>query len=135
MYKISEFIFTSADRYLLKNYTVMLHRGELLEKAIRESGVPISAVARKIGKSRKHMYNLFENPHVSIDVMLEIGKTIHYDFFNDLEYFRKTESSTLLIAEDEEAYIGSTNYWKDKYLKLLEKYNKLLEDQAKQKKH
>ena len=121
-------------RYLSAQYTFMVHRGEKLEKAIRESGISISSIARRLGKSRKHMYNLFLNPQISIDVMLEVGKIIHYDFLKDLEYFSKTDTSAIRAAESDEKEYDSVEYWKNKYLKLLEKYNKLLEDQAKQKK-
>lgn len=120
-------------RYLSAQYTFMVHRGEKLEKAIRESGISISSIARRLGKSRKHMYNLFENPQISIDVMLEVGKIIHYDFLKDLEYFSKTDTSAIRAAESDEKEYDSVEYWKNKYLKLLEKHNALLEKLTKQK--
>jgi hypothetical protein len=85
-----------------------------------------------MGKSRRHIYNLFENLQVSMDVVLEIGKIIHHDFTELLPpssvYARKDHSD--LILEEQYPYQQSeksAEYWKNKYLVLLEKYNALLE--------
>ena len=39
----------------------MEHRGEIIEKAIRNSGMPLTSIARKIGKSRQWIYLLLRN--------------------------------------------------------------------------
>lgn len=67
----------------------MVHRGKLLREKILESGINISEVAKKAGLSRQHMYNLFERYDVSIDVILRIGKIIHYDFTSDIPQLKK----------------------------------------------
>jgi hypothetical protein len=36
----------------------MQHRREKVEKAVRESGFPITELARRRKKSRRHIYNL-----------------------------------------------------------------------------
>ena len=35
----------------------MEHRGEIIEKAIRNSGIPLTSIARKVGKSRQWVYH------------------------------------------------------------------------------
>lgn len=102
----------------------MLHRGEIVEKAVRESGFPIAELARRMKKSRRHIYNLFENPHLSVDEILQIGKIIHVDF-SDL--FTEVSKTKALVEESVTPYGDSAAYWKDKYIALLEKYNALLE--------
>ncbi len=102
----------------------MQHRGEIIEKAVRESGFPIAELARRMKKSRRTIYNLFENPHVSIDEVLQIGKIIHCDF-NYM--FTEVSKNISIVEETEYAYGESAAYWKDKYIALLEKYNTLLE--------
>jgi hypothetical protein len=102
----------------------MQHRGELVEKAVRESGFPIAELARRMKKSRRHIYNLFENPHLSLDEISQIGKIIHYDFS---ELFTEVSKSKSLVEEPAAIYGDSAAYWKDKYITLLEKYNALLE--------
>lgn len=102
----------------------MQHRGEIIEKAVRESGFPISELARRMKKSRRTIYNLFENPHVSIEEVLQIGKIIHYDFSH---LFTEVSKSISRVEEFDEPYGETAAYWKDKYIALLEKYNALLE--------
>ena len=40
----------------------MVHRGEIVEQAVRKSGIPIATIAKRLGKSRRWMFlmNLFE---------------------------------------------------------------------------
>ena len=104
----------------------------MIEQAVRQSGYTITKLAKRMGKSRRHVYNLFENPQVSMDVVLEIGKIIHHDFTellpttpayerNDQYEISLDQQQTYQQAEK------SAEYWKNKYLVLLEKYNALLE--------
>jgi predicted transcriptional regulator len=115
-------------RFSLKIYT-MQHRGEIIRKAVYNSGYTITDIAKGIGKSRKWMYLMFENSNVSLDVVLKIGKIIHYDFTEDIKefsHFLKTSTiqQTSIFKEEH-----SADYWKDKYLQLLEEYNALLKKQ------
>jgi plasmid maintenance system antidote protein VapI len=102
----------------------MQHRGEIIEKAVRESGFPIAELARRMKKSRRTIYNLFENPHVSIDEVLQIGKIIHCDFS---DMFTEVSKNISIVEEPKAEYGETVAYWKDKYIELLEKYNTLLE--------
>ena len=58
----------------------MIHRDEIVEQVIRESGYSITNIAQKLGKSRRWMYLLFDNPNIPIDLILQIGKIIYHDF-------------------------------------------------------
>ena len=101
------------------------HKGKILEKAVRESGIPLTKLTKRINKSRRWIYNAFENPNLSIEYIIQIGEIIHYDFSEVLIELKKFKSSTLkdhLVVEQEHP-----QYWKDKYLQLLEKYNNILE--------
>lgn len=105
----------------------MIHRGEIVEAAVRQSGIAITEVAKRIGKSRRHMYNLFDDPNISIDTILKIGKVIHYDFGSDIPEIPSPTSNQLSDLENDYVTQLSNEYWKNKYFKLLEKYNSLLE--------
>lgn len=99
----------------------MQHRGEIIKEAVYKSGFPITELAKRMGKSRRWVYLLFENPTVSIDTILQIGSIIHYDFTDEIETLKPHFlNDTGLDYSKEEAY------WKNKYLKLLEEYNELL---------
>lgn len=108
----------------------MIHRGELVEEAVRQSGMSLTEVAKRLGKSRRHLYNLFEDPHLSLETVLQIGKIIHHDFTLNTQLFPSNLES---IFSDNKPDYNKRNaneeaaYWKEKYIALLEKYNALLE--------
>lgn len=95
----------------------MQHRGEIVEQAVRQSGYSLTKLTHRLGKSRRWIYHAFENPILSIDVILEISKIIHHDFSDEIIELKRYNSLS----------IEPTDYWKNKYLDLLEKYNALLE--------
>jgi hypothetical protein len=45
------------------------HKGEIIEKAVRESAIPISTITKKLGKSRRWMYHVFANYNTPIDTI------------------------------------------------------------------
>jgi hypothetical protein len=103
----------------------MVHRGEIVEQAIRKSGIPIATIAKRLGKSRRWMYLMFENPDVPIEVISHIGQIIHHDFSDRIPAL----SDKMQIISDEEmkyTFTRNIEYWKNKYFDLLEEYNSLL---------
>ena len=105
----------------------MKHRGEIVEKAVRESGMSISALAIKLGKSRRHVYNLFQYHNLDWETIAQIGEIINIDFsqkFPELKTLQNSTSST--TPKDIKSCIEQLHYWKDKYIALLEEHNKLL---------
>lgn len=92
------------------------HTGQLLKKAIINSGIKIAELARKIGRSRRFIYIMFDKQDVPLHYILQIGEAINHDFFagansdyNNIPHLYQKEG-----------------YWKDKYVKLLEEHNELL---------
>lgn len=111
----------------------MQHKGEIVEKYVRQSGISVTRVAKQLHKSRRWLYQVFENPNVPLDYILEIGKVIHHDFsedINELKKYRQSEATNYVY--DESSDTGSVEYWKNKYLNLLEQYNELLIKQNKE---
>ena len=103
----------------------MKHEGKILEKGIRNSGISIAFIANKTGYSRRHFYNLFNNETIPVDLFISVGEIINFDFSIEL---KKLKSFRKKIKEESDTEI---NHWKDKYLDLLEKYQKLLEQSKK----
>lgn len=93
-----------------------VHQGEIIKKAVIDSGIKISVVARRISKSRRLIYILFSKEEVPLHYMKKIGEAINHDFFikNNPNH-----------AETPHLY-QKVNYWKDAYIKLLEEHNELL---------
>jgi CRISPR/Cas system-associated exonuclease Cas4 (RecB family) len=109
----------------------MQHKGAIVEKAVRESGFPISRIAKKLGKTARWMYFLFNNPNAPLHHILAIGEVIHYDFSESINELKKfiyqPNTSRQTEKKKNEAYVEE-NFWKDKYLDLLEQYTQLLEE-------
>lgn len=83
------------------------------------------------------MYYAFENPALSLDTIYEIGSIIRYDFAHDLNQLRKSINAVGEAEEPVAQYSekNTAEYWKDRYLNILEKYNDLLANQKTKKFH
>jgi len=107
------------------------HLGEILEKAIRQSEYPISKIAKKIGYTRQHMYNLFNQNKIDLALIDEIGKIINHDFSDEIKSLKKYGGhniNNINLNEKPESY---DSIYKEKYLRLLEEFNVLLKEHTK----
>ncbi|MBZ4037297.1 hypothetical protein K6T82_21230 [Flavobacterium sp. 17A] len=104
----------------------MEHRGDIVKKAVYKSGYPITELAKKLSKSRRWVYLMFENSNLSLDMILQIGKIIHYDFKDEIKEFKIYKNTVDESAVDYNNDELNPEYWKNKYLKLLEEYNHIL---------
>jgi predicted transcriptional regulator len=107
----------------------MMHKGEIVENAIRQSGYSITDIAKKLKISRRHLYNLFQKYNIDNDTVSNIGKIINHDFTGEIKGF-----SMPILEEPAEKYIteierikDEVNLWKNKYINLLEEHKLLLE--------
>lgn len=115
-------------------FVSMQHKGEIIEKAVRESGYSITKLAKQMGKSRRWMYQIFDSSNVPIDYILGIGKIIYHDFSEDIRDLRaynvkRTEELLHESPQRFETKSEESEHWKNKYLILLERYQDLLEKQ------
>jgi len=104
----------------------MQHRGEIIKEAVYKSGYPITALAKRLGKSRRWMYLMFENNNVSLDLVLQIGKINYYEFKTEIKEFSLSPTALNELSTAYKNEEPSAEYWKNKYLKLLEDYSELL---------
>jgi uncharacterized membrane protein len=102
----------------------MQHRGEIIKKAIQESGYSITKLALDLNKSRSWMYQLFAQEKVLFSVIHKIGFHINYDFSKKIEDYNTAKSSSL--QQKENSLINTAEHWKNKYINLLEEYNVLI---------
>jgi hypothetical protein len=105
----------------------MEHRGEIIEKAIRNSGMPLTSIARKMGKSRQWIYLLFQNPNVSLNIVVKIGKIIYYDFSSEI---KDLTLSSINFEERNEEKNQKEESWKEKYYQLMEEHLQLIKKNA-----
>ena len=105
----------------------MQHRGEIVEAVVRNSGYSITKLADRLGKSRRWMYLMFENPTVPLDYVIKIGKLINHDFSDEIDEFKNisesvTFESGVMYKKNDKTVV----YWKEKYYELLEDYHQLV---------
>ncbi|MDM8175580.1 MULTISPECIES: helix-turn-helix domain-containing protein [Olivibacter] len=109
------------------------HYGEIIERTIRRNGYSISELARLMKVNRRSIYNWFNQPKFKPEIIFKIGCALKHDFSNEFpELFSSEEFqhafnnskllNTALLSEERE----KINYWKDKYINLLEEYNQIL---------
>lgn len=104
--------------------------GAIVERVVRRSGLGIAELARILHVDRRSIYYWFKQPNLKVEILYKIGDAVGYDFSKDFPHLvKKTEGQELGFADNgsiapEES--GTLDYWKNKYIKLLEKYNDLL---------
>jgi transcriptional regulator with XRE-family HTH domain len=114
----------------------MKHAGELVKAVVADRGISVALLARRLGRSRQFVYNLFEKPSLDLELLHLLRKELNYPFAelmgNDpkvrmygTSYLSEAEYNNL--SEQLEAAIREKELWKDKYTRLLEEMNRLLQ--------
>lgn len=111
-----------------------LHHGQLIERIVRKHGLSISEVARLVNVNRRSVYNWFTLQSLKSEVIYQIGHAIRHDFsveFPDLfkpeDFVFKTKAPVSVEIKISQIEIEKELLWKEKYLDILERYQKLLE--------
>lgn len=106
------------------------HKGKILAAAVGATRRNKGKVAKAAGYSRSAYYKHVDKEDLDDSILISYGKAIHHDF--TIEF---PEMPKYLIDDPSESYGKPKTYedamklaemWKDKYLDLLEKHNKLL---------
>jgi AcrR family transcriptional regulator len=104
-----------------------IHMGQLLESAIRRTELSITEIAAALGISRRTIYNWFKLEVIDELVMEKISNVIKYDFSSGMA------KATIINSETPGSLpLKDDGYWKDKYVKLLERYSDLITSNKKQ---
>ena len=101
------------------------HRGKILETAIREKGYSFSAAAKRMKVSRRTLYNYFDDPDLAWQKIIDFDKTLVLGLtskFTEMSKYTLLQSSDISTVNE-----NDSDYWKNKYIALLERYTKLLE--------
>ncbi len=125
----------------------MPHQGEILQEAIKNSGISITRIVDELGITRPTIYRKFKEETVDYSFVKKVGEIINHDFSND---FTVPEQSSLsfvtstvrqpasqhvthrVISERSPLVSADTDPARQllalqtKYIALLEAYNELL---------
>jgi len=108
------------------------HRGEIIENVIRQSGMSINEVAKRLNITRSALYSSFKNANLSYDFIKKLGDVIHYNFsLHFAEELSDTSLSNSEIFDYLDAETAKLLILERKNQKILDKYGELLKIFAK----
>ncbi len=117
---LDEFYSWNHPRKVLVPENSDLHHGRRLDELIREKGLNKTRLAKRMGLSRRALYNLLEKETFTPEQLRKVCQI--------LEISQKEFLGGSL--EDDGTEMQEVESWKDKYYKLLEDHNKLLMENA-----
>jgi plasmid maintenance system antidote protein VapI len=121
----------------------MPHQGEILQEAIKRSGISITRIVEELGITRPTIYRKFKEETLDANFVKNIGQIIGHDFSTDFTIAQQsslpfvtqsgrasvtpsvTPRVTPVPKADSDA-IGQLLTLQTKYIALLEAYNELL---------
>ncbi|MBC6612301.1 helix-turn-helix domain-containing protein [Hymenobacter sp. BT507] len=121
----------------------MPHQGEILQNAIKNSGISITRIVDELGITRPTIYRKFKDDTLDYDFVKKIGDIIGHDFSHD---FTQSQQSVLSFVTNTPTKVSSISALQrntpavtpsqdqteqllalqTKYIALLEAYNELL---------
>ena len=121
----------------------MPHQGEILQEAIKNSGISITRIVEELGITRPTIYRKFKESTIDYNFVKRIGDIINHDFSNDFTDVQQsvlpfvttapkivvTNSVTPRVTPTQGADVDSSKQLlmlQAKYIALLEAYNELL---------
>ncbi len=129
------------------------HHGNILQKALKASGMQVTELARRMKMSRKTVYNRFDAELIDFYELVRFGRVLNHDFSREipeiamyqdhihtLEEGREHYDSPVqrelddcrksLVHYKDEAYklAKELNLWKDKYIEVMEELNRLRQE-------
>ena len=61
-----------------------IHIGKLIQTFVRENNINSAELARKIGKTRQNVYDLYRREDIEVKLFLTISEALSHDFFADI---------------------------------------------------
>ena len=121
----------------------MPHQGEILQEAIKNSGISITRIVEELGITRPTIYRKFKEETIDYTIVKRIGDIINHDFSNDFTVVQQsslpfvtsvvrtpvTNAVTSRVTPNQNLDTDPSKQLltlQAKYIALLESYNELL---------
>jgi AcrR family transcriptional regulator len=121
----------------------MPHQGEIVQEAIRNSGISITRIVEELGITRPTIYRKFKDDTLDTNFVKRIGEIIGHDFAQDFTMPEQstlafvTQSPKISVTPSVTSRVTPTQLTDNdlprqllalqtKYIALLEAYNELL---------
>ena len=110
---------------------MLIDRGKILENVFKTSGFSLTELSKRVAYDRTTVYRHFAKAELEFSILLKYGKALNHDFSVEfpelLNYFNKVQEpmaayTPYTLAEA----LKERDFWKDKYIALLEKHNAMI---------
>lgn len=61
-----------------------IHIGNLVKNYVKENHINSAELARKIGKTRQNIYDLYKRDDIEVKLLLAISDALNHNFINDI---------------------------------------------------
>ena len=66
-----------------------IHLGKLIQAFVKENHINSAELARKIGKTRQNLYDLYKREDIEVKLFLTISEVLNHDFIEDIHPLKK----------------------------------------------
>ena len=70
-----------------------VHLGKLIQAFVKENHINSADLARKIGKTRQNIYDLYKRDDIEVKLFLTISEILQHDFIDDLRPSHKKNAN------------------------------------------
>jgi len=61
-----------------------IHLGNLIQTFVKENSINSAELARKVGKTRQNIYDLYKRDDIEVKLFLAISDALQHDFIDEL---------------------------------------------------
>lgn len=102
------------------------HHGKIIKFTLKKSNYNLSDLAKSMNVNRRTLYNWFNQEKIKKEIIFRIGCIIRHNFLKEFpEMFSSDEFDVINMPKNHQLKGNERNGWRNKYLLLLEEYNKI----------
>ena len=76
-----------------------IHIGKLIQTFVKENNINSAELARKLGKTRQNIYDLYKRDDIEVKLFLTISEILNHNFIEDIYPLKKDEMTVDNIFE------------------------------------
>lgn len=77
-----------------------IHIGNLIKNFVKENHINSAELARKIGKTRQNIYDLYKRDDIEVKLLLTISEALNHNFVNDIYPQNSTSEVSVDVVMD-----------------------------------
>lgn len=94
--------------------------GQKIKEKVSEKGLTPTTFAKKIHKDRTTVYQIFDRESIDTELLLFIGRVLHYNFFQDLADYQAKTMDKILDEQPKLVSTESISGWQIKCYQLTD---------------